>query len=136
MGTQVFPIIPAHANVYLILVPILMVVLIGGSVATWAAYASRNARFEVSKRGIYDSRVEHVRALRPERQDGAQVGARILDLSKEVNLAPKWKTNGAGFPGYKVGLVPFEGRFEGAGVYHGPEKRGVCSDGRRVVPRW
>ena len=51
MESQVFPIIPAHASVYLILIPILLVVFIGGGVATYAAFASRHVKFEVSRDG-------------------------------------------------------------------------------------
>jgi hypothetical protein len=101
MGTQVFPIIPAHASVYLILVPILLVVLIGGSVATWAAYASRNTKFEVSGEGITIHGDMYGRFVPKDKM--VLKSARAVDLSQEKNLAPKWKTNGAGFPGYKSG---------------------------------
>jgi hypothetical protein len=101
MGTQVFPIIPAHASVYLILVPILLVVLIGGTVATWAAYASRHAKFEVSQDGITIRGDMYGRFVPKDKM--VLKSARAVDLSQEKNLAPKWKTNGAGFPGYKSG---------------------------------
>ena len=78
---------------YLILVPILLVVLIGGSVATWAAYSSRNARFEVSSDGITIRGDMFGRFVPKDKM--VFKSARAVDLSQEVNLAPKWKTNGA-----------------------------------------
>jgi hypothetical protein len=101
MASQVFPIIPAHANVYLILVPILLIVLIGGTVATWAAWASRHTTFEVSREGITIRGDMYGRFVPKDKM--VLKSARAVDLSREQNLAPKWKTNGAGFPGYKSG---------------------------------
>jgi len=101
MGTQVFPIIPAHAHVYLILIPILLVVFIGGGVATYAAYASRHAVFEVSNDGVTIRGDMYGRFVPKDKM--VLKSARAVDLTKEDNLAPKWKTNGAGFPGYKSG---------------------------------
>jgi hypothetical protein len=101
MGTQVFPIIPAHASVYLILIPILLVVFIGGGVATWAAYASRHVKFEVSSDGVTIRGDMYGRFVPKDKM--VLKSARAADLSRDDNLAPKWKTNGAGFPGYKSG---------------------------------
>jgi hypothetical protein len=101
MDSQVFPIIPAHVHVYLILVPILLIVLIGGTVASWAAWASRNTTFEVARTGITIRGDMYGRFVPKDKM--VLKSARAVDLSREVNLAPKWKTNGAGFPGYKSG---------------------------------
>jgi Bacterial PH domain len=101
MGTQVFPIIPAHASVYLILIPILLVVFIGGGVATYAAYSSRHVKFEVSRDGVTIRGDMYGRFVPKDKM--VLKSARATDLSREDNLAPKWKTNGAGFPGYKSG---------------------------------
>ena len=101
MNSQVFPIIPAGASVYLILIPILAVVFIGGTVATWAAWASRNVKFEVSKDGITIRGDMYGRFVPKDKM--VLKSAKAVDLSKDDRLAPKWKTNGAGFPGYKSG---------------------------------
>ena len=101
MATQVFPIIPAHASVYLILVPILLVVLIGGGVATWAAFASRHVTFEVSSDGITIRGDMFGRFVPKDKM--VLKSARAVDLSQEKALAPKWRSGGTGYPGYKAG---------------------------------
>ena len=101
MGTQVFPIIPAHANVYLVLIPILLVVLIGGGVATYAAYSSRHVKFEVSNDGITIRGDMYGRFVPKDKM--VLKSARVADLSRDDSIAPKWRTNGAAFPGYKSG---------------------------------
>jgi hypothetical protein len=101
MGTQVFPIIPAHASVYLILIPILLVVFIGGGVATYAAIASRHVKFEVSRDGITIRGDMYGRFVPKDKM--VLKSARAVDVSQDDNLAPKWRTNGTSYPGYKSG---------------------------------
>jgi hypothetical protein len=101
MATQVFPIIPAHANVYLILIPILLIVLIGGTVATYAAYSSRHVKFEVSNDGI-TIRGDMFGRFVP--KDKMKLNAaRAVDLAVDEKLKPKWRMGGTGYPGYKSG---------------------------------
>ena len=101
MVTQVFPIIPAHASVYLILVPILLVVLIGGGVATYAAFSSRHVKFEVSSDGITIRGDMFGRFVPKDKM--VLKSARAVDLSQETKLKPKWRAGGTGYPGYKSG---------------------------------
>jgi hypothetical protein len=101
MSTQVFPIIPAHASVYLILVPILLVVLIGGGVATWAAFSSRHVKFEVSNDGITIRGDMFGRFVPKDKM--VLKAARAVDLSQDEKLKPKWRSGGTGYPGYKSG---------------------------------
>ena len=101
MSTQVFPIIPAHASVYLILIPILLVLFIGGGVATYAAFASRHVKFEVSPEGV-TIRGDMFGRLVP-KDKMVLKSARAVDLTQEPNLAPKWRSGGTGYPGYKAG---------------------------------
>jgi hypothetical protein len=101
MVTQVFPIIPAHASVYLILVPILLIVLIGGGVATYAAFSSRHVKFEVSRDGITIRGDMFGRFVPKDKM--LLKSARAVDLSRETKLAPKWRAGGTGYPGYKSG---------------------------------
>src|ERR1700686_1902195 len=101
MATQVFPIIPAHASVYLILVPILLIVLIGGGVATFAAFSSRHVKFEVSRDGITIRGDMYGRFVPKDKM--VLKSARAVDVSQDDNLAPKWRTNGTSYPGYKSG---------------------------------
>jgi hypothetical protein len=101
MPTQVFPIIPAHASVYLILVPILLIVLVGGVVATYAAFSSRHVKFEVSSDGITIRGDMFGRFVPKDKM--VLKAARAVDLSQEQKLAPKWRAGGTGYPGYKSG---------------------------------
>jgi hypothetical protein len=101
MATQVFPIIPAHASVYLILVPILLIVLVGGGVATYAAFSSRHVKFEVSSDGITIRGDMFGRFVPKDKM--VLKSARAVDLSQEKTLAPKWRAGGTGYPGYKSG---------------------------------
>ena len=86
---------------YLILIPILLVVFIGGGVATYAAFASRHVKFEVSQEGITIRGDMFGRFVPKDKM--VLKSARAVDLSKETSLAPKWRTGGTGYPGYKAG---------------------------------
>jgi len=101
MESQVFPIIPAHASVYLILIPILLVVFIGGGVATYAAFASRHVKFEVSRDGVTIRGDMFGRFVPKDKM--VLKSAKAADLTKETTLAPKWRSGGTGYPGYKAG---------------------------------
>jgi hypothetical protein len=101
MSPQVFPIIPAQATVYLILIPILLVVFIGGGVATYAAFASRHVKFEVSQEGVTIRGDMFGRFVPKDKM--VLNSARAVDLTQETSLAPKWRTGGTGYPGYKAG---------------------------------
>jgi len=101
MEPQVFPIIPAHASVYLILIPILLIVFIGGGVATYAAFASRHVKFEVSRDGVTIRGDMFGRFVPKDKM--VLKSAKAADLTKETTLAPKWRSGGTGYPGYKAG---------------------------------
>lgn len=101
MANQVFPIIPAQASVYLILIPILLIMFIGGGVATYAAFASRHVKFEVSNEGVTIRGDMFGRFVPKDKM--VLKSARAVDLTQETSLAPKWRTGGTGYPGYKSG---------------------------------
>ena len=101
MSPQVFPIVPAQATVYLILIPILLVLFIGGGVATYAAFASRHVTFEVSRDGVTIRGDMFGRFVPKDKMD--LKAARAVDLSTETTLTPKWRTGGTGYPGDKAG---------------------------------
>jgi acetyl-CoA carboxylase carboxyltransferase component len=101
MATQVFPIVPASASVYLILIPILLIVLIGGTVATYAAYSSRHVKFVVSSDGITIRGDMFGRFVPKDKM--VLKSARAVDLAQDETLKPKWRMGGTGYPGYKSG---------------------------------
>lgn len=101
MANEVFPIIPAQASVYLILIPILLILFIGGGVATYAAFASRHVKFEVSNDGVTIRGDMFGRFVPKDKM--VLKSARAVDLDQETDLKPKWRTGGTGYPGYKSG---------------------------------
>jgi hypothetical protein len=102
MKTAMFPIIPATSGPIL-LVAIVAAVLLGILfVLGTFAYASRCAQFEVSPAGltirgdlVYGRHLPAVSLLPGE--------ARVVDLNVNQDLRLKWRTNGAGLPGYSSG---------------------------------
>lgn len=101
MATQVFPIVPAGNSVYVILAPILLLILIGGALATWAAYSSRHVTFEVSSEGVTVRGDMFGRFVPKDKM--VLKDARAVDLAQDRNLQPKWRVGGTGYPGYKAG---------------------------------
>jgi hypothetical protein len=98
---QVFPIIPASAGPWTVLIPV-FVVLIGLAVLfAWFAYASRHVRFEVTGDGLKISGDIYGRMI-PGR-DLITGQARVLDLTKDTDYALARRTNGTGLPGYRAG---------------------------------
>ena len=63
--------------------------------------ASRNGRFEVSPQGLRIRGDLYGRLIPTETMLLAQ--ARVIDLTKDTDLRLKWRTNGAGLPGYSSG---------------------------------
>ena len=101
MSTQVFPIIPAQASVYLILIPILAILFIGGGVATYATFASRHVKFEVTNDGVTIRGDMFGRFVPKDKM--VLKSAKAVDLSQHTDLVPKWRAGGTGYPGYKAG---------------------------------
>lgn len=98
---ETFPMIPAP-TVTLWFVGALGLLLVGlTALLLYFGYASRHVTFEVTPvaltvRGdLYGRRIARS-ALDLE-------GARLLDLTREPEYRLKWRTNGAGFPGYAAG---------------------------------
>ncbi len=98
---EVFPIVPATQGPLVFM--IVMAVVLFGLCAVIASFvvASRHTRFEVSPQGLrirgdLYGRFIPLRDLLVER-------ARPVDLTRNDELRPRWRTNGAGLPGYASG---------------------------------
>jgi hypothetical protein len=97
----VFP-IAAGSNGPFVLVAFVAVVLVAALVlVTSAALGSRRTRFEVSPEGL-EIRGDMFGRRIPA-SDIEAAGVRRLDLGQEDSLAPRRRTRGSGFPGYKAG---------------------------------
>jgi hypothetical protein len=82
--------------------PIAMVLLAAAVTLLVTAMGPQRARYEVSPAGIAFRGDVYGRRLIPaaELRGGS---ARIVDLAREPDLAPQWRTLGTGLPGYKAG---------------------------------
>jgi hypothetical protein len=109
---RVFSIIPSTSGAYafvwifsvaigLILVGV--IVLLGS-----VGYQSRHATFTVTDGGLRISPGLYSRFIPREQIDAA--GIRVVNLNVETQYKPKWRTNGAGLPGYSAGWFKLENK--------------------------
>jgi hypothetical protein len=102
---RVFGIIPASSGVYSfiwIFSLAIGVILIGVIVLlALVGYQSRHAVFTVNDEGLNISPGLYSRFI-PKEKINAE-GVRVIDINAETAYKPKWRTNGAGLPGYNVG---------------------------------
>jgi hypothetical protein len=97
-----FPIAPASSRSLWFFIPIAIIMVGAAAMLLMTALGPTRARIELSPAGlalrgdIYGRRLIAASSLR----GGA---ARIVDLDREPELAPKWRTMGTGLPGYQAG---------------------------------
>ena len=101
MKSQVFTITPASSGPEWVLVAVSLLLLLMVALFAWLVYSSRHARFEVSAEGLQISNTLYGRMIFGSNLD--LDGARVLDLVRDRQYRPKWRTNGAGLPGYQAG---------------------------------
>lgn len=101
MTGRVFPVVPAHASAFWVILAIaaflLMLVALFGRIA----YGARHARFEVTEQGLLVKGGIFGRFIRKESL--LRVNAKIVNLNLEWQYRPRLKTNGIGLPGYQEG---------------------------------
>ncbi len=119
---EVFPIVPATSGPLIVFGIAALVLLSILLLLAIFAYASRQARFELSDAGLtirgdlYGRRLPAASLITG--------GARALDLTQNRDYALAWRTNGAGFPGYSSGWFRL-GNGEKALVFVTDRRRGV-----------
>jgi hypothetical protein len=101
MKPQIFTIIPASNGPIWFLVGIVVFLVLLVSLFAWFAYASRNVRFELSDEGLRIAGDMYGRTIPYSSLVVDRV--EVLDLSRDRQYQPKWRTNGAGLPGYAAG---------------------------------
>lgn len=101
MKPQIFTIIPASNGPFWLLAGIVVFLVLLVSVFAWFAYSSRHVRFELSHEGLRIAGDMYGRTI----PYASLVVDRIevLDLSRDRERQLKWRTNGAGLPGYAAG---------------------------------
>jgi hypothetical protein len=109
---RVFGIIPASSGAYVfiwIFSVVIGVILIGVIVMlALVGYQSRHAVFTVSEEGLRISPGLYSRFIPKENINAAEV--RLVDLNVETAYKPKWRTNGAGLPGFNAGWYKLENK--------------------------
>ncbi|MGD8413093.1 MAG: PH domain-containing protein [Candidatus Latescibacterota bacterium] len=101
MKAQVFTIVPgANGPLWLLLgVSALLLAMVG--LFAWLAWSSRHTQFEVSGEGLRISNTMYGRTI-PLAALSVD-GARVLNLDRDLQYRAKWRSNGAGLPGYQAG---------------------------------
>jgi hypothetical protein len=99
--SETFEMIPAKGGA-LAFLGIIGLVVIGLLILfSYFTYSSRNTHFTVSGEGLRITGTMYGRLI-PSNQIRTEL-VRPVDLSLEPDLAPKWRTNGIGLPGYGAG---------------------------------
>jgi hypothetical protein len=102
---RVFGIIPASSGAFTAIWVIILVVgiILVGVLALFGmfAYQARHATFTVTDQGLRIGPGLYSRFI--PREDINPEGVKFINLNIETEYKPKWRTNGAGFPGYDAG---------------------------------
>ena len=99
---EAFPIAPASSRSLWFFIPIAVLLFAATAALVTTALGSRRARYELSPAGISLRGDLYGRRLIPA-SDLLGGAARIVDLDREPELSPHWRTLGTGLPGYKAG---------------------------------
>jgi len=102
---KVFGIIPASSSSYVFIwiFGVLIAVILVGVIVMFAmlSYQAKNARFTVNNQGLSIGPGLYGRFIPKEKIDAA--GVRVINMDIDSEYKPKWRTNGAGLPGYSAG---------------------------------
>jgi hypothetical protein len=109
---RVFGIIPASSGAitFIWIICLVIGVIIIGVVGLLASfgYQSRHATFTVSDEGLRISPGIYSRFIPKQQIDAA--GVKVLNLNIDTDYKPKWRTNGAGLPGYSAGWFKLQNK--------------------------
>ncbi len=109
---RVFGIIPASSGAYTfiwIFSVVMGLVLLGviGLLASFG-YQARHATFTVNEEGLRISPGIYSRFI--PKEDINTAGVRVVNLNTDSEYKPKWRTNGAGLPGYAAGWFKLQNK--------------------------
>jgi hypothetical protein len=109
---RVFGIIPASSGAitFIWIFSVVIGVVIIGVVGLLASfgYQSRHAAFTVSDEGLRIGPGIYSRFIPKQEIDAA--GVKVVNLNMETEYKPKWRTNGAGLPGYNAGWFKLQNK--------------------------
>jgi hypothetical protein len=98
---KVYGIIPASSGPYITMWIISLVLLAVLGLFIYIGYSSRNMNFTISDEGLRISPGLYGRFI--PKEDINTEGVKVINLNTEKEYTPKWRTNGAGLPGYSAG---------------------------------
>jgi hypothetical protein len=98
---KAFGIIPASSGPYIFIWAISLVLIAVIVLFIFIGYSSRHMNFMVSDEGLRLGPGLYGRFI--PRGDINTEGVRVLNLNTDAEYKPKWRTNGAGLPGYAAG---------------------------------
>lgn len=105
---ETFRIVPAAGATLWVLAAVGLLLVGLTALFGYTAYASRSTRFTVSADGLRIQGDLYGRIIPlSELRTGE---TRALDLQREPQLRPRWRTNGVGLPGYLSGWFRLENR--------------------------
>jgi hypothetical protein len=109
---KVFGIIPASSGPYMFIwiFSIVIALIIAGVIGLLISfgYQARHASFTLSDQGLRISPGLYSRLI--PREDINAEGVKVINLNIETGYKPKWRTNGAGLPGYAAGWFKLENK--------------------------
>ncbi len=98
---KAFGIIPASSGPYIFIWAISLVLIAVIVLFIFIGYSSRHMNFTVSDEGLRIGPGLYGRFI--PRGDINAEGVRVINLNADAEYKPKWRTNGAGLPGYSAG---------------------------------
>ena len=109
---KVFGIIPATSGAFTFLwiFGIVIGIILIGVIGLFASfgYQSRHATFALTDQGLRISPGLYSRTI-PKEIINAE-GVRVINLNLEKDYQPKWRTNGAGLPGFSAGWFKLQNK--------------------------
>jgi hypothetical protein len=105
---RVFGIIPASSGPYIFIWAISLVLIAVIVLFIFIGYSSRHMNFTVNDRGLRIGPGLYGRFI-PKEDINAE-GVRVLNLNSDSEYRPKWRTNGAGLPGYSAGWFKLQNK--------------------------
>ena len=109
---KIFGIIPASSGAFTFLwifgavIGLILIGIIGLFVSF--GYQAKHATFTVTDQGLCIGPGLYGRTI--PKEDIDTEGVRVIDLNLEKEYQPKWRTNGAGLPGYSAGWFKLQNK--------------------------
>ena len=117
-----FPIIPASSGPTWLFIGLAVLMLALLALFGYFAYSSRNVKFEVSPEGLRVTGGLYGRQI--PLPSLVLDGAKPVDMRRDREYRLKWRTNGAGLPGYSAGWFRLQ---------NGEKALAFVTDNRRVL---